>query len=95
MDQFRWFTDSWRVNAYGAFLSAKAVVPDLIARGRGVILLLDRVTPAVDGFLRELDFKVEGIIQRSEPERFQLVASSHRVFHPFASPTSGSTRWRA
>jgi NADP-dependent 3-hydroxy acid dehydrogenase YdfG len=32
------YEDSWRVNAYGAFLSAKAVVPDLIARGRGVIL---------------------------------------------------------
>lgn len=32
------YEDSWRVNAYGAFLSVKAVVPDLIARGRGVIL---------------------------------------------------------
>ena len=32
------YEDSWRVNAYGAFVSAKAVVPDLIARGRGVIL---------------------------------------------------------
>ncbi|MGE0827196.1 MAG: SDR family NAD(P)-dependent oxidoreductase [Candidatus Binatia bacterium] len=32
------YEDSWRVNAYGAFLCAKAVVPDLIARGRGVIL---------------------------------------------------------
>jgi NAD(P)-dependent dehydrogenase (short-subunit alcohol dehydrogenase family) len=32
------YEDIWRVNAYGAFLSAKAVVPDLIARGRGVIL---------------------------------------------------------
>ena len=32
------YEDNWRVNAYGAFLSAKAVVPDLIARGRGVIL---------------------------------------------------------
>lgn len=33
------YEDSWRVNAYGAFLSAKAVVPDFIARGRGVMLL--------------------------------------------------------
>lgn len=32
------YEDSWRVNAYGAFLSAKAVVPDLIARGRGAIV---------------------------------------------------------
>jgi NAD(P)-dependent dehydrogenase (short-subunit alcohol dehydrogenase family) len=32
------YENTWRVNAYGAFLSAKAVVPDMIARGRGVIL---------------------------------------------------------
>jgi NAD(P)-dependent dehydrogenase (short-subunit alcohol dehydrogenase family) len=29
---------SWRVNALGAFLSAKEVVPDMIARGHGVLL---------------------------------------------------------
>jgi NADP-dependent 3-hydroxy acid dehydrogenase YdfG len=29
---------SWRVNAWGAFLSAKQVVPDMITSGRGVIL---------------------------------------------------------
>ena len=29
---------SWRVNALGAFLSAKEVVPDMIARGHGVML---------------------------------------------------------
>lgn len=32
------YENTWRVNAYGAFLSAKEVAPDLIARGRGVIL---------------------------------------------------------
>jgi NAD(P)-dependent dehydrogenase (short-subunit alcohol dehydrogenase family) len=32
------YEDAWRVNAYGAFLSAKAVAPDMIARGRGVML---------------------------------------------------------
>src|SRR5215207_2624419 len=32
------YEDNWRVNAYGAFVSAKVVVPDMIARGRGVIL---------------------------------------------------------
>ena len=29
---------SWRVNALGAFLSAKEVAPDMIARGQGVML---------------------------------------------------------
>jgi NAD(P)-dependent dehydrogenase (short-subunit alcohol dehydrogenase family) len=28
------YEDSWRVNAHGAFVSAKAVVPDMIERGR-------------------------------------------------------------
>jgi NAD(P)-dependent dehydrogenase (short-subunit alcohol dehydrogenase family) len=32
------YENSWRVNAYGAFLSAKEVAPDMIARGRGVML---------------------------------------------------------
>jgi len=32
------FEQSWRVNAFGAFVSAKAVVPDMIAKGRGAIL---------------------------------------------------------
>jgi NAD(P)-dependent dehydrogenase (short-subunit alcohol dehydrogenase family) len=32
------YEETWRINAYGAFLSAKEVAPDQIARGRGVIL---------------------------------------------------------
>jgi len=32
------YENTWRVNAYGAFLSAKEVAPDMIARGRGVML---------------------------------------------------------
>jgi NAD(P)-dependent dehydrogenase (short-subunit alcohol dehydrogenase family) len=32
------FESSWRVNAFGAFVSARQVVPDMIARGRGAIL---------------------------------------------------------
>ncbi len=32
------FENMWRVNAYGAFLSAKAVAPDMIARGHGSML---------------------------------------------------------
>jgi NADP-dependent 3-hydroxy acid dehydrogenase YdfG len=32
------YETAWRVNAYGAFLSAKAVAPEMIARGHGVML---------------------------------------------------------
>jgi len=69
---------------------ARALVSRYLEAGQGVILLLDRVTPAADGFLRELDFRVEGKIERGDPERFQFVASSHRIFHPFTSPDYGN-----
>jgi NAD(P)-dependent dehydrogenase (short-subunit alcohol dehydrogenase family) len=32
------FEDSWRTNAYGAFISARECAPDMIANGRGVML---------------------------------------------------------
>jgi NAD(P)-dependent dehydrogenase (short-subunit alcohol dehydrogenase family) len=32
------FEANWRVNAYGAFVAAKEVVPEMVARGRGAIL---------------------------------------------------------
>jgi NAD(P)-dependent dehydrogenase (short-subunit alcohol dehydrogenase family) len=32
------YEQSWRVNAYGAFLCARAVVPSMIERGRGALL---------------------------------------------------------
>lgn len=32
------YENAWRVNAYGAFLSAKVVASEMIARGRGVML---------------------------------------------------------
>lgn len=32
------YETTWRVNAYGAFLSAKEVAPDMIARGSGTML---------------------------------------------------------
>jgi NAD(P)-dependent dehydrogenase (short-subunit alcohol dehydrogenase family) len=32
------YEDSWRTNAYGAFLCAKQAVPDMIAKRRGVML---------------------------------------------------------
>jgi NADP-dependent 3-hydroxy acid dehydrogenase YdfG len=32
------FEENWRVNAYGAFVAAREVVPDMVARGRGAIL---------------------------------------------------------
>jgi len=33
------FEETWRVHAFGAFLWARAVVPDMVARGSGTILI--------------------------------------------------------
>ena len=49
------YENDWRVNAYGAFLSAKAVVPDQIARGRGVILFTG-ATAGVKAGARSVSF---------------------------------------
>jgi NAD(P)-dependent dehydrogenase (short-subunit alcohol dehydrogenase family) len=49
------FEYSWRVNALGAFLCAKEVVPDMIARGHGV-LLFTGATAGVKAGPRSLAF---------------------------------------
>jgi hypothetical protein len=62
-----------------------------LTNGRGVVLLVNRVTPAISGFLRELGFEVEGTVKaKDRPERFQFVFSNHPVFHPFLSPEYGN-----
>ncbi|PWU20382.1 MAG: hypothetical protein C5B50_04130 [Verrucomicrobia bacterium] len=63
-----------------------------LANGRGVLLLVNRLTPSVEGFLRELGFESEGTVTASKenPEKFQFVFSSHPIFHPFLSPDYGN-----
>jgi hypothetical protein len=77
-------------SSYLQSADARRLVSRYLEAGRGVILLLDRVTPAIEGFLRELDFEVEGSIRPDKAERFGFVAASHRVFHPFSSPDYGN-----
>jgi hypothetical protein len=63
-----------------------------LGNGRGVILLLNRVTPTIRGYLRELGFEADEAIDASErgEERFQFVFSNHPIFHPFLSPDFGN-----
>jgi hypothetical protein len=63
-----------------------------LSNGRGAFVLVNRVTPAIDGFLRELGFECEGPVrsEQSAPEKFQFVFSNHPVFHPFLSPDYGN-----
>jgi len=60
-----------------------------LTNGRGVILILNRLTPSIAGALRELGFEAEGESQTG-PEKFQYVFSNHPIFHPFLSPDYGN-----
>jgi hypothetical protein len=62
-----------------------------VTNGRGVVLLVNRVTPSISGCLRELGFEAEGTISmpKGTAEKFQFVWSSHPIFHPFLSPDYG------
>jgi hypothetical protein len=63
-----------------------------VTNGRGVVLLVNRVTPSISGCLRELGFEAEGMVStpKGTPERFQFVFSNHPIFHPFLSPDYGN-----
>lgn len=63
-----------------------------LSNGRGVILLVNRVTPAITGCLRELGFEVEGTVNvgKDAPEKFEFILSNHPIFHPFLSPEYGN-----
>lgn len=75
------------------YLQSQAV-RDLVLRqannGRGVILLLDRVTPLVEGFLHELGFELAGQAPEDEAEAaFKYVAADHPIFRPLLGPDLG------
>jgi len=63
-----------------------------VTNGRGVLLLVNRVTPGISGCLRELGFEAEGTVSapKGAAERFQFVFSNHPIFHPFLSPDYGN-----
>jgi hypothetical protein len=63
-----------------------------LSNGRGVVLLVNRITPAITGCLRELGFEVEETVNAGKggSEKFQFVFSNHPIFHPFLSPDYGN-----
>jgi hypothetical protein len=70
---------------------ARKLVSRYLSNGRGVLLMINRVTPAITGCLRELGFEVEGTSPaEGGPEKIQYVLSNHPVFHPFLSPEYGN-----
>ena len=71
---------------------ARKLVWRYVTNGRGVLLLVNRVTPSISGYLRELGFESEGTVRvdKSSSERFQFVYFNHAIFHPFLSPEFGN-----
>ena len=62
---------------------ARLLLKRCLADGGGVFLVVNRLSPIIDGCLRELGFEPEGMIEKAQPERFQFVVSNHPVFRPF------------
>src|SRR2546425_1838508 len=63
-----------------------------LTSGRGAVLLVNRVTPSIKGFLHELGFEAEELIgpAKNAAEKFQFVSFNHPIFHPFLSADYGN-----
>jgi hypothetical protein len=70
----------------------RKLVSRYLSNNRGVLLFVDRVSPAIEGALRELGFESQGAVEAGPegPEKFQFVFSNHPIFHPFLSPDYGN-----
>ena len=69
---------------------ARKLLLRYLTSGRGVVLLMNRLTPAISGCLRELGFETEGTVAAEKGEKFQFVFSNHPIFHPFLSADYGN-----
>jgi DNA-binding protein len=78
-------------SSYLASPEARKLLMQYLSRGRGVFLIVNRLTPAAEGCLRELGFEAESLTTGPErPEKFQFFFSNHPIFHPFLSPDYGN-----
>ncbi|HTL59384.1 MAG TPA: BatA and WFA domain-containing protein [Candidatus Limnocylindrales bacterium] len=72
--------------------AARKLLSRYLTNQRGVFLVINRLTPAIEGCLRELGFEPEGTWNTgaNNPDKFQFVFSNHPIFHPFLSPDYGN-----
>jgi hypothetical protein len=79
-------------SSYLQSTEARKLLLQYLSNGRGVLLLVNRTSPGIDGFLRELGFESEGAVHTGAgpAEKFQFVLSNHPIFHPFLSPDYGN-----
>jgi hypothetical protein len=69
---------------------ARKLVWRYLTNGRGVILLVNRLTPAVTGALRELGIEADSPAESGHGGNLVYVSSHHPIFHPFRSPDYGN-----
>jgi hypothetical protein len=69
---------------------ARKLVWRYLTNGRGVILLVNRITPAVTGALRELGIEADSPAESGRGGNLIYVSSHHPIFHPFHSPDYGN-----
>jgi len=71
---------------------ARKLLWHYVTNGRGVVLLVNRVTPAIKSHLQELGFEAEDMVQANQngPAKFQFVSFNHPIFHPFLSSDYGN-----
>jgi len=79
-------------SAYLQGPEGRSILKRYLEAGRGVLLLVNRLSPVIDVSLRELGFECEGVFEpgTAKPEHFQFVSSNHSIFHPFESPDFGN-----
>src|SRR5262245_66686256 len=71
---------------------ARKLIWRYLTNGRGVVLLVNRVTPSIKSHLQELGFDAEDMVQANQNgvAKFQFVSFNHAIFHPFLSSDYGN-----
>jgi hypothetical protein len=69
--------------------AARQLTNRYLSRGRGVLLILDRLTSVVAGFLHEQGIEADTNQAPTSPTGFRYTFQEHPVFQPFRSPDFG------
>lgn len=69
---------------------ARQLIWHYLTNRRGVLLLVNRVTPVVSGALRELGFEVQAGSAAPSDQRIKYFFGYHPIFSPFLSPDFGN-----
>jgi hypothetical protein len=77
---------------YLQLADARKLLHRYLDNGHGVLLMVNRLTPAISGYLRELGFapEPEPATANSTVERIKFVMGNHPIFHPFVSSDYGN-----